>query len=63
MGADSPGYVYGFLTGLFTWIGFYVPMLLSAVAWEGKGWALFGINAAYAFLNLQLIAMIIAYIR
>ena len=62
-GADSPGYVYGFLTGLFTWIGFYVPMQLSAVAWEGKGWGLFGINAAYAFLNLQLIAMIIAYIR
>jgi len=62
-GADSPGYVYGFLAGLWTWIGFTVPMLLSAVAWEGRPWALFGLNAAYYFLNLQLIAMIIAYVR
>jgi uncharacterized protein DUF1761 len=62
-GPDSPGYFYGFLTGLWVWIGFYVPMLLSGVAWEGKGWPLFGLNVAYAFLNLQLIAMIIAYIR
>ncbi len=62
-GTDSPAYVYGFLTGLFTWLGFYVPMQLSAVAWEGRGWQLFGINSAYHFVNLQLIAMILAYIR
>jgi len=62
-GSDAPGYVYGFLAGLWTWIGFYVPMLLSGVAWEGKGWPLFGLNAAYCFLHLQLIAMIIAYVR
>jgi hypothetical protein len=62
-GPDSAGYVYGFLTGLWVWIGFYVPVQLSAVAWEGKGWGLFGINAAFYFLNLQLIAMILAYIR
>ena len=62
-GEDAPGYVYGFLAGLWTWLGFYVPMQLSAVAWEGKGWGLFGINAAYCFLNLQLIAMILAYMR
>jgi hypothetical protein len=60
---DAPGYVYGFLTGLWVWLGFYVPMLLSTVAWEGKGWPLFGLNAAYCFLNLQLIAMIVQYLR
>jgi len=62
-GPDSPGYVYGFLTGLWVWIGFYVPMLLGAVAWEGRPWALFGLNAVHAFLSLQLIAMILAYMR
>jgi hypothetical protein len=62
-GPDSPGYVYGFLAGLWTWLGFYVPMLLGGVAWEGKGWPLFGLNAAYCFFHLQLIAMIIAYLR
>ena len=62
-GPDSPGYVYGFLAGLWVWIGFYVPQLFYGVAWEGRGWPLFGINAAHAFLNLQIVAMIIAYIR
>jgi hypothetical protein len=40
-----------------------VPLLLGAIAWEGKSWTLFGINAAYHFLNLQIIAMILAYWR
>lgn len=62
-GADSPAYVYGFATGFFTWIGFYVPQQLSAVAWEGRGWALFGLNVVYAFLNLEIIAMILQYLR
>jgi hypothetical protein len=38
-------------------------MLLGGVAWEGRPWALFGLNAAYSFLSLLLIAMIIAYLR
>ena len=62
-GPDSAGYVYGFLTGFWVWLGFYVPMLFGGVAWEGKPWALFWLNAAHAFLSLQIIAMIIAYVR
>jgi Protein of unknown function (DUF1761) len=60
---DAAAYVYAFLTALWVWIGFYIPMLLSGVSWEGKPWALFWLNAAYAFLNLLLIAMIIQYLR
>ena len=63
LGPDSPSHVYGFLTGLFTWMGFYVPLLLGAIAWEGKSWTLFWLNAAYHFVNLQIIAMILAYWR
>ena len=62
-GADSPGYVYGFLTGLFTWIGFYVPLLLGGVSWENRSWKLFCINAAYYFVMLQMVAMILAFWR
>lgn len=60
---DKPAYMYGFFSGFFTWLGFYVPMLLGHVTWEGKPWKLFGLNAVYYFLNLQIIAMILAYWR
>jgi len=46
---------------LFAWLGYQIPILLSTVAWERKPWALFGLNAAYYFLNLQLIATILTY--
>src|SRR5712691_1241437 len=62
-GADGSAAFYGFSTGFWTWIGFYVPLLLGAVAWENKSWKLFGINAAYYFVMLQLVAMILAYWR
>ena len=62
-GADEPFYVYGFFNAFFTWIGFFVPMLLASVAWEGRPWALFGLNAAYHFINLQIMAMILAFWR
>lgn len=62
-GADARSYYYGFFSGFFTWIGFFVPMLLGSVAWEGRSWSLFGLNAAYHFVNLQLIAMILAHWR
>lgn len=63
VGKDAPHYYYGFFSGFFTWTGFYVPMLLGSVAWEGRGWSLFRLNAAYHFVNLQLIAMVLAHWR
>lgn len=59
-GADQASWIYGFFGGLFTWLGFYIPQLFNGVAWEGRPWKLFGINAVYAFLNLQIIAQILA---
>jgi hypothetical protein len=63
VGADAPDFVYGFFSAFFTWLGFYVPMLLGSVAWEKRSWKLFGLNAAFHFLNLQLVAMILAHWR
>src|SRR5262245_26927228 len=60
---DAAAYVYALATAFWVWIGFYVPMLLGGVAWEGKPWALFALNASYSFLMLLLIAMIIQYLR
>ena len=62
-GADGSAAFYGFFNGFWIWIGFYVPLLLGAVAWENKSWKLFGINAAYYFVMLQLVAMILAFWR
>jgi hypothetical protein len=60
-GTDAPAYMYGLMSGFFTWIGYFVPMLLGAVAWEGRSWGLFTVNAGYQLVNLQIIAMILAY--
>ena len=43
------------------WLGFYVPLLFGSVTWEGRPWKLFALNAAYYFLNLQLISAILTY--
>ena len=60
LGEDQPDYMYGFFAGFFVWLGFYLPMLFGSVTWEGKPWKLFCLNATYHFLNLQIIAMILA---
>ena len=62
-GKDAPNAIYGFYVAFFTWIGFYVPMLLGGVAWEGRSWKLFGINAGYHFVTLLAAAMILVFWR
>ena len=62
-GPDSPPAVYGFFAGLFTWLGFAVPVLLNGVSFERKSWKLFSINAAFLFVSFQVIAMILSFWR
>ena len=62
-GTDASAAVYGFFGGFFPWLGFQVPVLLNAVAFERKSWKLFFINAAYLFISLQLIGMILSHWR
>lgn len=52
-----------FGAAFFIWLGFYVPLLLGTVTWEGKPWKLFVLNGAFYFLNLQLITAILTYWR
>lgn len=46
---------------VFTWLGFYFPIDLSAVAWENKSWKLFFINTSYHFMMLLVAATILTY--
>ena len=42
------------------WLGFYVPLLFGSVAWEGKPWKLFLINAGYSLVSLLVMGSILA---
>ncbi len=53
--------VMGWSAGFFTWLGFFVPVYLNSVSFEGKSWTLFGINVGYYFVNLQVLGMILVY--
>lgn len=46
---------------IFTWLGFYFPVDLGAVAWEQKSWKLFGINTGYHFAMVLVAAIILVY--
>lgn len=46
---------------IFTWLGFYMPVDLSRVAWEKASWKLFFINTAYHFLTLLVAAIVLTY--
>ncbi len=61
VGTDAEWYEYGFWSGFYTWLGFYVPMFLGSVAWEARSWSLFIFNVVYHLLNLQIIAMCVSY--
>ena len=46
-------------SAIFTWLGFYVPVDLGAVAWERKSWKLFAINTGYHLTMLVVAAVIL----
>lgn len=46
---------------VFTWLGFYVPVDLNAVAWEKKSWKLFAINTGYHFTLLMVAGLVFYY--
>ena len=43
----------------FTWLGFYLPVDLGAIAWENKSWKLFAINTGYHFAMVLVAAVIL----
>ncbi|MBI3238886.1 MAG: DUF1761 domain-containing protein [Flavobacteriia bacterium] len=46
--------------GVFTWLGFYLPVDIGTVFWERKSWKLFAINTGYHFFMVLIAAIILA---
>jgi hypothetical protein len=51
------------MSAVFTWLGFYVPVDMSAVAWERKSWKLFFINTGYHLAMLIVAATILTLMK
>jgi hypothetical protein len=62
-GPDQPSCIYAVSAAVFTWLGFYVPLQLSKIAWENKPWKVFFINAGHDIIQLMFVAMILSYWR
>ncbi|MFN0276106.1 MAG: DUF1761 domain-containing protein [Chitinophagales bacterium] len=45
----------------FTWLGFFVPVELSGVAWEKRSWKLFFINVGYHLVALMVVSFILVF--
>lgn len=50
----------GLQTAFWLWLGFIVPAMLSFVAWEGKSWKLFSIQAGYWLVLLLTMGTLLA---
>ena len=48
-------------SALSAWIGFFLPIHLSKVAWEKHSWKLFAINSGYHLVSAIAVALILAY--
>ncbi len=60
--SDYSAFARALMAAFFTWLGFIVPLLLNSVAWEKKSWKLFAINAAYHFIALLMVAVILIFL-
>ena len=49
--------------GIFTWLGFYLPVDLGTVAWENKSWKLFAINTSYHLLMVLVAAVVLTLMK
>jgi hypothetical protein len=56
---DSPAANTIFSSAVFTWLGFFLPVDLSSVAWENRSWKLFFINTGYHLMTLIVAATIL----
>jgi membrane protein insertase Oxa1/YidC/SpoIIIJ len=58
---DSNALANGIMAGVFTWLGFFLPVDLGNVFWERKSWTLFFINTGYHLLSMIIVALIISH--
>ncbi len=49
--------------GFWVWLGFLAPTLANSWLWEGKSLKLFLFNAAYALVNIEVLAIVLGLWR
>lgn len=49
-----------FTTGLFMWLGFIMPVQLTATIFGNKNWKLFGIDTGYQLVSILVMGLVIA---
>lgn len=57
---DITGISAGLMAGVWSWLGFVVPVTLSSVLWEGKSWKLWLLNNGYYLVALLVMGSILA---
>lgn len=58
----TSGYAAALSIGFLLWLGFSMPAFLNFTGWEGKPWALFGINSGYWLVYILLSSALIVLI-
>ena len=61
VGENAAPHVYGFHGAIWTWLGFFFPLQIGRVAWEGRRWGLVVINSSFDLVRLLMFGMILAY--
>lgn len=59
-GVDDSKHFYGTITAFVVWLGFYLPVGLNTIAWEGKSCKLFLLNTGYHLSNVLLMSLILS---
>jgi Protein of unknown function (DUF1761) len=59
--SESGPFMVALNSAFFLWLGFYVPVHLSVIAWENKSWKLFFINGGYHFASLLVVGLILTH--
>lgn len=57
---DATNFAGALQAGFWIWFGFFAPVMLGMVLWEGKPWNLYFLVAAYHLVNLLVMASILA---
>lgn len=50
-------------SGIFTWLGFFLPTDLNTVAWENRSWKFFAINTTYHLGSTLIASAILTLMR